>query len=70
MYTWKKPAGSHKYIIITPDTLLSDLGKFFETYSFAFVTDDSRRFVVGVVTKMDLLGFIGRRAHGDAAIWK
>ncbi|KAJ1968048.1 hypothetical protein IWQ62_001481 [Dispira parvispora] len=49
------------YQVITPDTPLNELAKFFEHHSVAFVTDSARKFCLGVVTKFDLLKFISRR---------
>ncbi|KAJ2232566.1 hypothetical protein H4R99_000339 [Coemansia sp. RSA 1722] len=50
-----------KYWLITPETPLSDLAKFFETHSVAFITDSSRKFCLGIATKQDLLTFLARR---------
>lgn len=50
-----------KFHIITPDTPLSDLDQFFEHYPAAFVTDENRKFCLGVVTKYDLVSFLSRR---------
>ncbi|CAG8544563.1 465_t:CDS:2 [Diversispora eburnea] len=52
-----------KYQLITPDTPLTELAKFFEKHSFAVVTDFKRKFVLGVVTKIDLMTFINRRKN-------
>ncbi|KAF1986263.1 hypothetical protein K402DRAFT_356240 [Aulographum hederae CBS 113979] len=56
------------YKVITMDTPLEELEKFFEggvdgsgPQDFAVVTDDSRRFVLGVATKSDLEEFVRRR---------
>ena len=56
------------YRIITMNTPLEDLEAFFTggvngsgPQDFAVVTDDSRRFVLGVVTKGDLEEFVRRR---------
>ncbi|KAJ2375534.1 hypothetical protein IW150_002499 [Coemansia sp. RSA 2607] len=51
----------HRYWLITPETPLSELARFFETHSVAFVTDASRKFCLGIATKQDLIGFLGRR---------
>ncbi|OMJ26157.1 Cystathionine beta-synthase [Smittium culicis] len=56
-----KIKNSNSYQLITPETPLSDLAKFFEKFSIAFVTDYTRKFCLGVVTKQDLLQFIERR---------
>ncbi|KAF9328135.1 hypothetical protein BGZ91_001138 [Linnemannia elongata] len=53
-----------KYETITPMTPLSDLSKFFEKHSFAVVTDDDRRWCLGVATKYDLMTFLNRRQTG------
>ena len=55
------------YRVITMDTPLEELEGFFEgieggnKQDFAVVTDDSRRFVLGVATKGDLEEFVRRR---------
>lgn len=56
------------YRVITMDTPLEELEDFFNVGSqasgpreFAIVTDVSRRFVLGVVTKDDLAEFVRRR---------
>ncbi|KAI8357427.1 cystathionine beta-synthase [Mortierella sp. GBAus27b] len=54
-------AGTSTYQVITPNTPLSDLSKFFEKHSFAVVTDDQRRWCLGVATKYDLMTFLNRR---------
>lgn len=45
-------------------TPLSDLSKFFEKHSFAVVTDEDRRWCLGVATKYDLMTFLNRRQTG------
>ncbi|OLY83105.1 Cystathionine beta-synthase [Smittium mucronatum] len=55
------PGNSNPYQIITPDTPLTDLATFFESFSVAFITDYNRKFCLGVATKQDLLNFIERR---------
>ncbi|KAH8550273.1 tryptophan synthase beta subunit-like PLP-dependent enzyme [Umbelopsis sp. PMI_123] len=50
-----------KYEMITPDTSLADLAKFFEKNSFAVVTDADRKWCLGVATKYDLISFLNRR---------
>ncbi|KAI0428972.1 hypothetical protein F5Y09DRAFT_311671 [Xylaria sp. FL1042] len=58
-----------RYTIITPDTPLEKLEAFFEgvgdshgqKQEFAVVTDEDRRFVLGVATKADLEEFVKRR---------
>ncbi|KAG9284086.1 hypothetical protein G9A89_022860 [Geosiphon pyriformis] len=55
MFSFGKGEGRRApYQIITPDTPLSELAKFFENHSFAVVTDSERKFCLGVVTKYDL----------------
>ena len=56
------------YKVITMDTPLEELEAFFnggadgsEPQDFAVVTDESRRFVLGVATKGDLEEFVKRR---------
>ncbi len=58
-----------RYKVITTETPLEELQDFFEggvdgsgTQEFAVVTDASRKFVLGVVTKADLESFVKRRA--------
>ncbi|KAJ2157624.1 hypothetical protein GGF46_004369 [Coemansia sp. RSA 552] len=54
--------GTHKqYWLITPETPLSELSRFFEANSVAFVTDASRKFCLGIATKQDLIAFLARR---------
>ncbi|KAJ2550798.1 hypothetical protein EV175_003933 [Coemansia sp. RSA 1933] len=50
-----------QYWLITPETPLSELARFFETHTVAFVTDESRKFCLGIATKQDLISFLGRR---------
>ncbi|KAI0818305.1 hypothetical protein GGR55DRAFT_70136 [Xylaria sp. FL0064] len=58
-----------EYTVITPDTPLEKLEAFFEGVNdptgqkqeFAVVTDEDRRFVLGVATKADLEEFVKRR---------
>ncbi|KAL1861482.1 hypothetical protein Daus18300_008877 [Diaporthe australafricana] len=57
-----------KYKVITMDTPLEELEAFFEgaetagqKQEFAVITDDNRRFVLGVATKNDLEEFVKRR---------
>lgn len=57
-----------KYKVITMDTPLEELEAFFEgedgvdaKQEFAVVTDDQRKFVLGVSTKNDLEEFVKRR---------
>ncbi|KAI9504724.1 tryptophan synthase beta subunit-like PLP-dependent enzyme [Coemansia spiralis] len=50
-----------QYWLITPETTLSELAKFFETHTVAFITDASRKFCLGIATKQDLITFLARR---------
>ncbi|KAK4128890.1 hypothetical protein N657DRAFT_45024 [Parathielavia appendiculata] len=57
-----------KYKIITMETPLEELEAFFEGYEtggqkqdFAVITDEGRRFVLGVATRGDLEEFVKRR---------
>ncbi|RWA03773.1 hypothetical protein EKO27_g11332 [Xylaria grammica] len=58
-----------RYTVITMATPLEDLEAFFEgvgdshgqKQDFAVVTDEDRRFVLGVATKADLEEFVKRR---------
>ncbi|CAI2164990.1 18984_t:CDS:10 [Funneliformis geosporum] len=50
-----------RYQLITPDTPLSELAKFFEKHSFAVVTDSERKWCLGVATKYDLINFLNHR---------
>ncbi|KAJ0121143.1 cystathionine beta-synthase [Diaporthe amygdali] len=57
-----------KYKVITMDTPLEELEAFFEgaqtagqKQEFAVITDDNRRFVLGVATRDDLEQFVKRR---------
>jgi hypothetical protein len=57
-----------KYKVITMDTPLEELEAFFEgaqtegqKQEFAVITDDNRRFVLGVATRGDLEEFVKRR---------
>ncbi|KAI9254458.1 tryptophan synthase beta subunit-like PLP-dependent enzyme [Phascolomyces articulosus] len=62
MYAFKKKGTStSKYQIITPDTSLADLAKFFDKNSFAVITDVNRKWCLGVATKYDLISFLHRR---------
>ncbi|RKP35635.1 tryptophan synthase beta subunit-like PLP-dependent enzyme [Dimargaris cristalligena] len=61
----RRPSIRPRYELITPSTPLNELAEFFEHHSVAFVTDSSRKFCLGVVTKFDLMKFISRR-HGTA----
>jgi len=49
------------YKVITPSTSLEDLEEFLEGKVFAIVTDESRKFVLAVVTSQDLENFVKRR---------
>lgn len=57
-----------QYRVITMDTPLEDLEAFFEgaatggqRQDFAVITDENRRFVLGVATRADLEEFVKRR---------
>jgi CBS domain-containing protein len=57
-----------KYTVITMETPLEELEEFFESApegearrDFAVVTDETRRFVMGVATRADLEEFVKRR---------
>ncbi|KAF8624991.1 hypothetical protein AX15_005622 [Amanita polypyramis BW_CC] len=54
---------SEPYTLITPMSSLVDLEKFLEKNLFALVTDNERRFVLGVATAQDLENFVTRRGH-------
>ncbi|KAL7273673.1 hypothetical protein RUND412_003445 [Rhizina undulata] len=49
------------YKVITPDTPLEELEEFLKKEEFAVVTDERRRFVLGVATRGDLIEFAKRR---------
>lgn len=59
------------YVVITPDTTLEELEEFLNgeqeggektgPREFAVVTDERRRFVLGVATREDLMNFASRR---------
>lgn len=49
------------YKVITPDTALEELEEFLKKEEFAVVTDEGRRFVLGVATRGDLEEFTKRR---------
>ena len=53
------------YRVITPDTSLEELDDFLneDGREFAVVTDEKRRFVLGVATWQDLENFAIRRPH-------
>lgn len=60
--------GANKYRVITMDTQLEELEAFFagaatngQKQDFAVITDDRRRFVLGVATVDDLEEFVKRR---------
>ncbi|KAI8070970.1 tryptophan synthase beta subunit-like PLP-dependent enzyme [Gongronella butleri] len=59
MFSFRKQKSA--YQVITPDTSLADLAKFFEHNSFAVVTDVARKWCLGVATKYDLISFLHRR---------
>jgi hypothetical protein len=53
---------AHMRTVITPDTGLDELSTFFEQNAFAIITDESRKFVLGVVVPDDLHKFASRFA--------
>ncbi|KAH8919028.1 hypothetical protein BT69DRAFT_1246900 [Atractiella rhizophila] len=57
----KRFAKKKKYRVITPYTPLEELESFLETFPFAIVTDDQRKFVLAIVTREDLKRFRERR---------
>ena len=66
MLTFRRKGNVYK--VITMETPLEELEKFFDgrvqgsgPHDFAIVTDITRRFVLGVVTKADLAEFVKRR---------
>ncbi|CAO3592645.1 unnamed protein product [Absidia cylindrospora] len=62
MFSFKNAKSSGMaYQLITPDTSLTDLAKFFEKNSFAVVTDVNRKWCLGLATKYDLISFLHRR---------
>ncbi|KAI8603106.1 tryptophan synthase beta subunit-like PLP-dependent enzyme [Dissophora ornata] len=63
----KKGGERSTYETITPDTPLADLAKFFEKHSFAVVTDNDRRWCLGIATKYDLMTFLNRRQSSGRA---
>jgi len=66
MSRFKRDKGT-KYTLITTETPLEELEGFFEgvytgqKQDFAVVTDQARRFVLGVATREDLDEFVKRR---------
>jgi len=52
---------SHPYTLITPLSSLADLEGFLKIQTFALVTDNDRKFVLGVATLQDLENFVSRR---------
>lgn len=52
---------SEPYTLITPETNLEVLEKFLNSSIFALVTDNDRKFVLGVATSQDLDNFVTRR---------
>jgi predicted transcriptional regulator len=61
MYPFKK---NINYELITLDTLLIDLDRFFnKRNTVAFITDDQLKFCIGVVTQFDLDLFLGKRSR-------
>ncbi|TRM60327.1 hypothetical protein BD626DRAFT_407646 [Schizophyllum amplum] len=56
-----KRSTSQPYTTITPWTSLADLEDFLKNNLFAIVTDNDRKFVLGVATAQDLENFVTRR---------
>ena len=68
MIRFRRSKGAPRYKVITMDTPLEELEGFFEgvetggqKQEFAVITDDRRRFVLGVATRADLEEFVKRR---------
>ncbi|KAI8897001.1 hypothetical protein BC833DRAFT_595338 [Globomyces pollinis-pini] len=59
-WMYRFPKSSH-YKIVTPNTPLEDLEPMFENTRAVFVTDESGKFPLAVVTKVDVLRFLGKR---------
>ncbi|KAL2916316.1 hypothetical protein HK105_204072 [Polyrhizophydium stewartii] len=59
MYSFAR--NSEPYRIISPTTPLTDLEAFFERHPAAIVTDESAKFPLAVVTKLDLMRFLAKR---------
>lgn len=64
----RRDRGESPYRVITPQTPLEELEAFFEgamtggrKQDFAVITDEERRFVLGVATVQDLEEFVKRR---------
>ncbi|PCH44905.1 hypothetical protein WOLCODRAFT_77976 [Wolfiporia cocos MD-104 SS10] len=54
-------SASQPYTIITPSTPLAELEEFLRHNIFALITDQDRKFVLGIVTSQDLENFVSRR---------
>jgi len=52
---------SEPYTLVTPGSPLSELEDFLKTNVFGLVTDNERKFVLGVATSQDLENFVTRR---------
>eukprot|EP00158_Paraphelidium_tribonemae_P003664 Partr_v1_DN26286_c0_g1_i6_m48682 putative Cystathionine beta-synthase len=67
MHSWNKKKSEskhgHDYVIITMETELDALSRFFEKHPVAFVTDQSGKWILGVCTKYDLMKFLSRIGH-------
>lgn len=61
MTRFDRRKGVNVYKVITPNTPLEELEAFLKTEEFAVVTDERRRFVLGVATRGDLEEFVKRR---------
>ncbi|KAJ3272034.1 hypothetical protein HDV01_005986 [Terramyces sp. JEL0728] len=60
MYKFPKTA---KYVLVTPYTPLQDLERLFDQHHALFVTDESAKFPLAVVTKVDVLRFLIKRGY-------
>jgi len=61
MTKFKRSPRTNPYTIISPDTTLADLESFLKDHIFALITDNERKFVLGVATSQDLETFVSRR---------
>ncbi|KAJ3259307.1 hypothetical protein HK103_002505 [Boothiomyces macroporosus] len=60
MYKFPK---TEDYVLVTPYTPLQDLEKLFDKHHALFVTDESAKFPLAVVTKVDVLRFLIKRGY-------
>lgn len=63
MTRFERRKGVAVYKVITPNTPLEELEAFLANEEFAVVTDERRRFVLGVATRGDLEEFVKRRPN-------